>query len=1047
MQVPPQTYPRIRSSSAQPPSREERLSGVTGAATQAYAPQTAVLHKHSVSTGSVATSIGTEKTGSASVATGGLGVGSTLSPNSIGAVAGAEPRGRGRLRRSWLPRGRSRSDSKEANKKGHGAAAWVLDADQHHAEYSTASLVRGERVPELWDETGDVLVYLFPRQAADKGPSFRVPGDAIADSAIFFDLIQAELAVGSVASPVGSVRGRARSFSGRDGMPSRDEPSARGTGTASKEIRLYVADASTMIRRPVPGQPIPPTNAQPALDAERLVALRNLFAFLTGQPLVATPGHPTLFTTFLQVALLLKEFEFSNHDGSSFGERAELSLAFYRGQLKLEDVRNSREKTLEAIILGEQMRCWDLYHEAFVHLVGKYMAVMDTRSPLIERISPATRQKLERAHIDLVNRQDGVNTRLESFDFPALFAGIAASSASEYRGVRFARWRSAFLRMRSFVLGYYKATMGSWPPRASSKKNSFTESGLNRLVLRQLYSDLCALYDLLVDRSALTPRIADGGSQSRSAGAASGESDGEKDDDVQGRTLKALRTLLDESDHASPPVLPPIPFDVPKMPTPASILARYDNLSAKEQSRFERHIKDHELQLILHKSYNFDTDKLELPFLTEFKEFEHKEAKGKTAADLVDQRIGTWIFLYVVIQSLPMLAVDAPGVRYSEGVEYFLCEPPMGRPAWVEDRGSGVRKVWYEVAGGADGGSRTIVELPADAVMYSVEAIYQRSHCWAAARLWEQAAAQGIPSQLISQDAAAVSSAQVPPAVGVVGDESSALSTLEPPLSPADVSHDLDDGTPLASPPAIAADHQHHHQALLSPSSAGRPTSSSSNLSVGPSPPESRPISMVGVSIPSPLRRPPSAGSSTLAPPRPRSAAGNVANTPYRSSIMLGLAPLYSPEVDRRSSRIVSAGIVGPGAGVPQQQRRPMPRSISMGNLRGSQAMYHIGGDQDNPPVPSLPSQYSQSQSQSQSPQAVQDGDHQLQAEHLRRQTPQAAAPYAEAHIKHHHPRQASQGRLYDMPAASAASESTFDDILKGLDSQKAKKKKNFFGI
>ncbi|CRK31907.1 hypothetical protein BN1708_018876, partial [Verticillium longisporum] len=54
----------------------------------------------------------------------------------------------------------------------------------------------------------------------------------------------------------------------------------------------------------------------------------------------------------------------------------------------------------------------------------------------------------------------------------------------------------------------------------------------------------------------------------------------------------------------------------------------------------------------------------------------------------------------------------------------------MGNPPWLED--AQVRKMWYEVSGGAG-----YVELSADSVMFSVEAIYHRSHCWAAAKNWE----------------------------------------------------------------------------------------------------------------------------------------------------------------------------------------------------------------------------------------------------------------------------------------------------------------------
>jgi hypothetical protein len=78
----------------------------------------------------------------------------------------------------------------------------------------------------------------------------------------------------------------------------------------------------------------------------------------------------------------------------------------------------------------------------------------------------------------------------------------------------------------------------------------------------------------------------------------------------------------------------------------------------------------------------------------------------------------------------------------------------MGNLPWVEDGGH-VRKMWYEVAGGTG-----YVELAADAVMFSVEATYHRSHCWLAARRWE-----------------GLQGASAPPP------EDAALSPLEPPRS------------------------------------------------------------------------------------------------------------------------------------------------------------------------------------------------------------------------------------------------------------------------
>ncbi|KAM0564204.1 hypothetical protein ACHAPJ_000413 [Fusarium lateritium] len=622
---------------------------------------------------------------------------------------------RGRLRRSWLPGGRSRSNSMDVSNT-NTSTAWVL-SDDTQAEYNASFLKNGEKVPELWNESGAVLVYLFPK-GSGCGPSFKVQEFTISSSFIFNELIQREREF-----PMG--RDRTRSFSGRDSLTAEDanryisppnSPPVPDDG-AEDHFQLYLPTGA-------PGQ-----ESQPDLD--RLIAIRNLFAFLTGQPLVGTKARPSNYHAFLEIAALLEEFGFTSFDGTTFGDAVDLSFGFYMDQHALADCRHSREKTLEALILGERMRSADLYNEAFAHAAGKYAAIMELKLPLFQQVSPKTRVSLERAHLDLLNRQHSANLHLEQFDFPALFSGIANStSMSELRSVRFKVWRNSFTKMRNFALSYYKTAFGNWPPKASSKKNPFSESGLNRLVLKVLYSDMCALYDLLVDRTNRTSRIMD------EVPELSNESDK--------MISSALRNIMSEFDRSKPPVLPPIPYDCPQLPTATSILETYDTLSSKKQAKFDKGIKEHELILILNKAYNYDTNSTKVPFLDKFKEFELREARGKTPQDFADQRIGYWLFLYVVIQSLPVLVVDAPGMQYTEGVEYFLCEPPLGNPPWVPDQQ--VKKMWYEVAGG--GG---LVELSQDAVLFSVEATYHRSHCWLAATQWEENGGTGHTSQAVAE--------------------------------------------------------------------------------------------------------------------------------------------------------------------------------------------------------------------------------------------------------------------------------------------------------
>ncbi|KAL7935329.1 hypothetical protein V8C35DRAFT_299175 [Trichoderma chlorosporum] len=622
---------------------------------------------------------------------------------------------RRKVRRSWMP-GRSRSNSMDAN-NGHNLAAWVI-SDDNKTEYNPAFLKNGEKVPELWNENGAVLVYLYPKSTG-RGPSFKVPEFTVSSSFIFNELIRSELE-----SPTAS-RARARNSTGRDSL-STDDASRVSSPTipmdsSSDYLHLYLPPPPSNASSSSLTVPVDNTKA----ELERLIAIRNLFAFLTGQPLVGTPDRPRTFHAFLQIADLLQEFCFSSVDGYTFGNAVDLSFGFYSESLGFGDCRHSREQTLEALVLGERMRSVELYNEAFAHAAGKYSAIMDLRLPLFQLVTPITRQRLERAHLDLVNRQHNVNEHLEQFEFPSLFAGIAnSSSIPELKQVRFKIWRNSFNKMRQFVLNYYKTAFGSWPPKASSKKNPFAESGLNRIVLKTLYSDHCALYDLLVDRNSLTSRIID------EVPTLSNEADE--------MMTSALRNIESEFDRSRPPVLPPIPFDLPLIPSMTAILETYNSLSPKEQAKFDKRVKEPEMLLVLNGAYNYDTSSIRLPFLDSFKEFEAREAKGKTAQDLIDQRIGYFLFLYVVLQSLPSLVVDAPDLKFAEGVEYFLCQPPIGNPPWVDDKQ--VRKMWYEVAGG--GG---YVELSADAVMFSVEAIYHRSHCWLAAKIWEEMGNSATP--------------------------------------------------------------------------------------------------------------------------------------------------------------------------------------------------------------------------------------------------------------------------------------------------------------
>ncbi|KAJ5361849.1 hypothetical protein N7541_002693 [Penicillium brevicompactum] len=646
-------------------------------------------------------------------------------------------------RRSWMPgmsgmTGRSRASSTDKRPTPMLPAAWIAGLDQK-VVYDLTPLSRGDQIPELWNEEGDTFVYLFP-QNTGRAPSFKVDSTIFAESPSLTFLARGTdektngleqptrtLSLSNPMSPPLTPQDRSENDNDNDSSGSQrmafdDSPEEQ------QELHLYL--------------PIPLncdiSNPQARLtqeDTETLLLFRNLFAFLLGQSLIASPKSATLFSIFMDVAVLLARFEFSNLDQSNFGETATSSFSNYCEELRLADVRRSREKTIEAIVLGERLRYYPLYMEGFVHGVGKLDELKQLRSPKYTFIHPITQKRMERAFIDLDTRLRGLYGKLEDFDFPSVFSGFANSTTSaESKVVRFKNWKTGFHEFRRFTIQYYRQKYGSWPPKARSKKNEFEENGLNRLLLLDLYHDFTDLYDLMVDRTSLTTRTID----------VSGAGSSTPSDNPKEITVRALRHVLSEYDRSTPPVLPPIPFDIPQLPS-LQPLHRKPLDAKKEAKQSGKKLKSSDINAVLMDSYTREAMR-PTPFIESFMQFERRSAHGKSVNDILDLRCGQWIFLYAVIQSLPMLVVDVPEVHYNEGVEYFLCIAPRGGAPWIHNDTKTARS-WFGVAGGAG-----VVSLPSDVVINGVEGVYRRSHCWQVAEQWADAGALLDPPMI--EDAA-----------------------------------------------------------------------------------------------------------------------------------------------------------------------------------------------------------------------------------------------------------------------------------------------------
>lgn len=565
------------------------------------------------------------------------------------------------------------------------------------------------KVEEMWCDTPDcVYVYLFgeglpasfkiPAYIIDASPTLKALAYSNATSTNQLQTLpENTITEEEIDSPLNL---NSNALAALEGQDSYTPYSPMGYSDIPNPLLTFLPKDGHLHFPPV--QPDRLTNLDGTGESDRIIAARNLFAFLLDKPLIATKCQPTEFEVLYSIANHLEELGFFDERIGDYGLAASTAFKKCIEQFNLQDVRGSNEKLLKAVILGERMRSTELYYDAFTHAAGIFKKVRKANPALYEMITTNTRRRLERENYELEMRLAEIGRAIDDFDFPHIFNGSAQSKmTAESKVVRFQGWKQHFGAFRSFVLNYYKHLYGSWPPKAN-KKNTLTVDGLSRIVLQQLYEDMCVMYDLIVDRDSRTTRKID-----------VEVDDEELVDEMTEEELEvlALRKIMSEHDRSSLPISPPIPFDLPRLPTMTSIDAAFDSRPDEEKVLEQsRKLKYFETTLIMAKAHNMDQG-IYQPFLQAYATFEQKESAGKSLKELRDMRFGHWLFLYSVLQRLPLLVVDAPNLHYKDGVEYFLCKSPIGPPPWLESS-HGLKPHTDEIADN------------------TAEGIFFRSHVW-----------------------------------------------------------------------------------------------------------------------------------------------------------------------------------------------------------------------------------------------------------------------------------------------------------------------------
>ncbi|RVD90334.1 uncharacterized protein DFL_001306 [Arthrobotrys flagrans] len=308
-------------------------------------------------------------------------------------------------------------------------------------QYNYSNLYNGFPVQELWDDKGDTLVYLCPKNmTTPRGPSFLVDSMTLQSTsdywvAAFSPIWQGGFEIDKSTYPTAKF---ALFFAA-------DRPDGRNEET----------DPLTLFRH--------------------YVTMRNVFACIFDSFCVGIIEEDSPLLSDLVDRMLMY------FDGSedSLGEK----LSEFIKKSGLWDVSNDPIKAVDLLHLAATYEMRELYLEAFAHSVGMWPQVLASKAH--EVLSEPIVAIITSRHKRLTDNVGVFSQSMKGFHFKELWS--VNSPATKLPSTV----RKGYESMRTFLYKYYTtAGFPKWPPKDL----------VTRPILLRIYSDFCALYRLLVDR-------------------------------------------------------------------------------------------------------------------------------------------------------------------------------------------------------------------------------------------------------------------------------------------------------------------------------------------------------------------------------------------------------------------------------------------------------------------------------------------------------------------------------------------------------------------
>lgn len=596
--------------------------------------------------------------------------------------------------------------------------------------------------PELWDPNGDVLVFLCRKgQSPRPQPSFRLSSHIIeaTESRYLVTLLREGFNEEDVMhhhhhqqqhhhhhlrdmppSPAGHQdRGGGPSPMhlghnlGRGGQPTppvSEDASLLGEVDGQISYEMYFATSTTLSRTE---------------QLRHQLTTRNVFALLYHSSLVGLSMYQALTDLHSRLNSYMPS------DSDNVGQI--LNYLTARG---IDDVRGDPETAVSLLAWAESPEVrWDEgWRECFIHCAGMYGEL--ERCADFKHLTPITRALLERACLETQLRVQAAEERLAELSFNDMWSSLSLSSPA---------WASAD-RLRRMLLSHYTRLYGSWPPAAAAKgpgpaspttgaghggEGAGEDMWLTRTVTMNLQRDFGALYDYLVNRDVVWDV-----SEARSGRKWMIVSAGANRSFAADAGGLPMTDMLIEFDNKQrfphiPHPYPLIPESIPPTSPPVReggggglFGSRKTDAKAAAAASASSSARAGAMERRVHLAYTESTniyvlgsDFTQSDLIDAFVKFEKTDKVGEV--DPATARLGRWVLIYGILQVLASVSVDAPGMRYRDGVPYHL-----------SPRLKGTRIPPWKGAGAAGGEA-------------DEEACHELSHCWVVPRTWR---AGGGPS-------------------------------------------------------------------------------------------------------------------------------------------------------------------------------------------------------------------------------------------------------------------------------------------------------------